>query len=123
FAGAVDFFEQGLGADRHAAGEDAQGVLVEDAGGEEVELEGFSARDDGVPGVVAAAVANDIGGFVAEDVDDFAFGFIAPLGADDDEGGHSFALFFGSGRGFKTKTGGAFDVGGLGPPHRGSAGF
>ncbi len=86
FAGAIDFFKKSFGADRHSSGEDREGVGVENSGGEEVEFECFSASDDGVPGVVAAAVADDIAGLVPKDVDDFAFGFIAPLRSDDYEG-------------------------------------
>ena len=84
--GGVDFVEQRFGADCHSAGEDAEGVGVEDSGGEEVEFEGFPSGDDGVSGVVSTAIANNITGLVAEDVDDFAFGFIAPLSSDNDEG-------------------------------------
>ena len=39
---------------------------------------------DGVTGIVTALRADDDIGFLREDVDDFAFSFIAPLGADKD---------------------------------------
>ena len=38
--------------------------------------------NDGVPGVVAALAADDDVRLAGEDVDDFAFAFVAPLGAD-----------------------------------------
>lgn len=84
--GRVDFVEEGPGTDCHAASENAEGVGVEDSGGEEVKFEGFPASYDGVSGVVSTAVTDYIIGLVTEDVDDFAFGFIAPLGSDNDEG-------------------------------------
>lgn len=86
FASAIDFFEKGFGADRHSAGEDREGISVKNSGGEEVEFECFSACDDGVTGVVAATIANNIAGLIPKDIDDFAFGFIAPLRSDDNEG-------------------------------------
>ena len=43
---------------------------------------------DGVAGVVAALVADDQIGLLAEEVDDLAFAFVAPLGADDHGRGH-----------------------------------
>jgi hypothetical protein len=39
---------------------------------------------DRVAGVVAALGTDDDIGFLGEDVDDFSFSFIAPLGADKD---------------------------------------
>lgn len=86
FAGAINFFEKGFGADSHSASEDREGVGMENSGGEEVEFECFSAGDNGVTRVVAAAVSDDIAGLIPKDVDDFAFGFIAPLRSDDYEG-------------------------------------
>lgn len=86
FAGSVDFFEEGFGADCHSSGEDGEGVGVEYSGREEVEFERSSAGNDGVSGVVSSAVADDIVGLIPKDVDDFAFGFIAPLRSDDYEG-------------------------------------
>ena len=43
---------------------------------------------DGVAGVVAALVADHHVGLLAEQVDDLAFAFVAPLGADHDENRH-----------------------------------
>ena len=44
----------------------------------------FSVEDDGVARVVAALVTHDDVGFFAEQVHDFAFAFVAPLGAHHD---------------------------------------
>ncbi len=41
-----------------------------------------SADDDGVAGVVSALGTHDDVGVFCEEIDDFAFAFIAPLGAD-----------------------------------------
>ena len=42
-----------------------------------------------VPGVVPALVAHHVGVLLGEEVDDFGFAFVAPLGADDDGDGHA----------------------------------
>lgn len=44
--------------------------------------------DNGVPRVVAAGRAADHAGGVGEDVDKFAFAFVAPLGAEDEGDWH-----------------------------------
>jgi hypothetical protein len=44
--------------------------------------------DDGVSGVVAALAADDDVGVIGEVIDDFAFAFVAPLGADENSIGH-----------------------------------
>ncbi len=46
--------------------------------------------DHGVAGVVAALKADDHIGILGQIVDDAAFAFIAPLGADDCGNGHDF---------------------------------
>jgi hypothetical protein len=43
----------------------------------------LTADDDRVTGVVTALAADDDVGFIREEVDDFSFSFIAPLGADE----------------------------------------
>ena len=53
----------------------------------------LAADDDGVPGVVAALGAHDDVRLLGEHVDDFAFAFVAPLGADQDRIGHRVAPF------------------------------
>jgi hypothetical protein len=46
-------------------------------------------------GVVAALEADDDIGVLGKQIDDLAFTFIAPLGADDCDVGHIFILDFG----------------------------
>src|SRR6059058_5427397 len=44
----------------------------------------FAVDDDCVPGIVASGVASHDGKIFGEDIDDLAFAFVTPLGADDD---------------------------------------
>ena len=60
----------------------------EDAGGQQRELVGLAAGDDGVAGVGAAVVADDEVVLVGEEIDDLALGLVAPLQADDTGAGH-----------------------------------
>ena len=56
---------------------------AEDAAGDQLQDELFAGDDDGVAGVVATGVAGDDVELLRQDVDDLAFAFIAPLGAED----------------------------------------
>ena len=81
----LDLVEQRLGIDDHPVAEDAELVGMEDAGRDQPQREMFVAELDRVAGVVPALVAgHDVEGF-AEKIDDLAFPFVAPLGADDGE--------------------------------------
>ena len=82
FFQALDFLDQRDGVDDDAVGDDAFLARAQDAGGDEVQDEFFLPDLDGVTGVVAALRADDDVGLLGEDVDDLAFSFIAPLGAD-----------------------------------------
>jgi hypothetical protein len=55
---------------------------VHDARGKQVKHERFIANLDGMSGVVAALVSHHDVKTLGEQVDDLAFAFIAPLGAD-----------------------------------------
>ena len=48
--------------------------------------------DDGVAGVMAALIACDAVVVARQDIDDFAFSFVAPLGAYDDDIGHNYLV-------------------------------
>jgi hypothetical protein len=48
----------------------------------------LAVHDKSMAGVVAALEADDDVGLVGEEVDDLAFAFVAPLGADDCDVGH-----------------------------------
>ena len=61
--------------------------------------DGFLAiDDDGVAGVVAAGVADDDLRLLGEHVNDFAFAFVAPLGADENCICHKCCIFCTRGR-------------------------
>jgi adenylosuccinate synthase len=66
-----------------AVADHARLVRVEDAGGDQVELELLAVADDRVTGVVAALEAHDRVGPLGEQVGDLALALIAPLGAND----------------------------------------
>src|SRR5690606_37668112 len=66
----------------------AEFARPEDARGDEVEDVLPPLADDGVPGVVAALGSYDDVGLLGEEIDDLAFAFVAPLGADHDGVGH-----------------------------------
>ena len=87
---AADFFDEPGGVEDDAVADDAALAFVEDAGGDEVQHEALAADFDGVAGVVAALGAHDPVGALGQDVDDLAFAFVAPLGADQDGVGHGW---------------------------------
>src|SRR6516164_6361481 len=63
-------------------------MLRQDAGRQQVQGIALVADDDGVPGIVATLVADDVVDPVAEQVGGLALAFIAPLRADDHDGRH-----------------------------------
>ena len=88
----LELAEQDVRVDDDAVADDAGLGLVEDAGGDEVELELLAVAHDGVAGVVAALEAHDHVGLLGQQVGDLAFAFVAPLGADHDRSGHGWLL-------------------------------
>ena len=58
-AQAGDLFEEARRVDDDAVADDRADVRPQDAGGQQRELEGLAAADDGVAGVGAAVVADD----------------------------------------------------------------
>ena len=84
----LDFAEEGCGIKHDAVADDALAAGAENSAGDELEDEFFAVDDDRVSSVMAAGVAGDDVEFFAEDVDDLALAFIAPLGADDDHDRH-----------------------------------
>ena len=82
------FFQKSRRIDHDSVGDDRAQMRLEHAGRQQRELEGFSILDDGVAGVGASVEANDDVMLVGEEIDDFAFGLVAPLQADDTGAGH-----------------------------------
>ena len=80
----ADFFKEGHWVEDDAVADDGLARRPQDAAGDELEDELLAADDDGVSGVVAAGVARHDGKALAEHVDNLAFAFIAPLGAEND---------------------------------------
>ena len=76
------------GVDHDAVADDGDAAGGEDAGGEQVQGVLLVADDDGVTGVVAALVADDVVDRTAEQVGRLALALVAPLGADQHDRGH-----------------------------------
>ena len=85
----VELTGQHQRVDDDAVADDAQLALVQHPRGDQVELVRDAFPDDRVPGVVAALEAHDHLGAFGEQVDDLPLAFIAPLGADEHDSGHS----------------------------------
>ena len=81
---ALDLLEQHARVDHDPVADRARLAGVEDAGGDQVELELLVAAHDRVAGVVAALEADHEVGLLGEQVRDLPLSFIAPLGAEYD---------------------------------------
>ena len=89
----VDLLQQLQRIGDHAIADEARPAGMQNAGGDQVQHMLAAADDDGVAGVAAALVAHDQVGLRGQHVDDLAFAFIAPLGANENGGGHSLPSF------------------------------
>jgi hypothetical protein len=78
----LEFLEEGRNVHNTPATDDVHARGVDEAGREDVEVVGDAVRDDGVSGIVAALGAAAQLGVVGEDIDELAFAFVAPLGAE-----------------------------------------
>ena len=102
----VDLFKEHLGIEHDAVADDVEHAGAEDADRQKVRGVFFAADADGMPGVGAAAVADDDVGVFGEKIDDLALALIPPLEADDngislDKRGHNGRLSVMRGCGFK----------------------
>ena len=86
----ANFADQAHRVDHHAVADNTDLAPPQDARGDKMENEFLLANEDRVAGVVAALSADHHVGLAGEHVDDFAFAFVAPLGADENSVGHSF---------------------------------
>jgi hypothetical protein len=75
--------KKGLRIDDHAVAEHARLTAMDDARRQQVQHERVVADLHRVPGVVPALITRDDVEPLREQIDDLAFTFIAPLGADD----------------------------------------
>jgi hypothetical protein len=78
--------------DHHPVADDRRDVVVEDPAGQQLQGEGLTVDHDGVPGVVAALVADHQLHLLGQQVGQLPFALITPLGADDDGGSHRIRL-------------------------------
>ena len=61
---------------------------IQDAGGHKLQGVLLAVDHHGMTRVVAALIAHDIGVLFRQQVDDFGFTFVAPLGSDNDRDWH-----------------------------------
>ena len=89
FAQLIDFVEQGPGIEHHAIADHRHFSTAHDTRGQQAQLVGDIVDNQRVPGIVAALEAGDDVRPFRQPIDDLAFSFIAPLGADYRYVGHS----------------------------------
>ena len=80
----LDLADEEMRIDDDAIADDRELARPHDAGGQQRELIGLAVDDQRMAGVVAALEAHHDIGLEREPVDDLAFAFVAPLGADHD---------------------------------------
>ena len=78
----LDLLAERPGIDDHAVAEHRELARAHHAGGQQRQLVGLVADDEGVAGVVPALEAHDNVGPLRQPVDDLALALVAPLGAD-----------------------------------------
>ena len=86
----LKFLEEHVQIDDDAVADDGGDTFGEDSGGQEVQRVLFPVNDDGVPRVVSSVELDDEVGMLAELISGLAFAFVAPLGAEHDDGGHEY---------------------------------
>ena len=89
---AVDLLQDAGRVEHHAAGDDALHLGAEDAAGDQRQLVGLAAGDDGMAGVAAPLIADDDVVLVGQQVDELALGLVAPLQTDHASNTHLWNL-------------------------------
>jgi hypothetical protein len=84
----VHFFQKPRGKDDDSVGNHGAEMRFENPSRKQGELESFPPIDDSMSGVSASVEANDKIVLIGEEIDDLAFGLVAPLQADDTGAGH-----------------------------------
>ena len=92
----LEFLEEHVQIDDDAVADDGGDTFGEDSGGQEMQRVLFPVNDDGVPRVVSSVELDDEVGMLAELISGLAFAFVAPLGAEHDDGGHEYLRLVGS---------------------------
>ncbi len=81
-AQSLDLLQQGPGIHHHAVADDGE-LAAHQARGQQAQLVGLVADDEGMAGIVAALEAHHHVGAFRQPVDDLALALVAPLRADD----------------------------------------
>ena len=84
----VELGQQHRGIDDDAVADDRGDARIENAGGHELERELLTVDDDAVPRIVSPLIANDKIHVARQEVGQFSFAFVTPLGSDYDGCGH-----------------------------------
>ena len=84
----VDLGEEGRQIDDDTVGDHGNDVVVQDPRRNQLEGVLLAVDDHRVARVVSPLVADDERVLLREEIDDFGFALIAPLGSDDDGDGH-----------------------------------
>ena len=79
-----DLIQQRVRVEHHAVADHRKFSRPHDAGRQERQFVGGAVDDQRMAGIMAALKADDDVGLFGEPVDDLAFAFVAPLGADHD---------------------------------------
>ena len=82
---AVDFLQQGMRLEHHPVADQALHAGTEDAGRDQMQHGLGAADDQGVAGVMSALETHNRRSLLGEEIDDLAFAFVTPLGADHDD--------------------------------------
>ncbi len=90
---AVDLRDQDFRVDHHAVADDRDDIWAEHAGRQQVQSVALVPDDDGVPGVVATLVPDDVVGAITEQVGGLALSLVSPLCPYQDDGGHKTSPF------------------------------
>ena len=88
----LNFVKKNVEVNDDAVTDDRGDAFREDACGQEVEGVLFAIDDDRVPRVVAAVEFDDVVSVLSQLVGCFSLAFVAPLGAENDDGGHVFSV-------------------------------
>src|SRR5437899_7981662 len=79
-----DFFKKCDEIENYTVSDYAAASRTQHATRDQLQDKFFAVDDDCVPGIVASGVASHDGKILRQNIDDLAFAFVTPLGADDD---------------------------------------
>ena len=88
----LNFVKKNIEVNDDAVTDDRGDAFREDACGQKVEGVLLAIDDDRVSRVVAAVEFDDVVSVLSQLVGSFSLAFVAPLGAENDDGGHVFSV-------------------------------